>query len=371
MKSKAVLLKKIASNPPFASSDSWEIVEVDLAPPGVGEVVVRIESAGICHSDLSVMNGTRPRPLPMVLGHESAGVVVEVGLGVTEFEVNDHVTSIFLPSCGSCSTCRSGKPSNCSVAAAVNARGELISGGTRISYNGATVNHFNGVSCYSQFAVMDVRSLVKIPKEIPFDLAALFGCALLTGIGAVKNSAQTKPGQSLAVWGLGGVGLASVIGGVIAKASPIIVIDPIESKRELALLLGADIALDPRENLRDHLSEGVDVAIEAVGRAAALKDAYDATARGGVTVTVGLPPSNEQLSISALSLVSEIKTLKGSYLGSSDPRVDIPEYVNLWKQGRLPVEKLLSMTHPMSKFGEAMDLLDSASVVRQVIHPHR
>lgn len=370
MKSRAMLLKGIVSEPPYATSDAWEIVEIDLAPPGESEVVVRIEAAGICHSDLSVMNGTRPRPTPLILGHESAGIVAQVGSGVTELKVGDHVTSIFLPSCGTCATCKSGLPSNCSVAAGVNARGALMAGGSRISFNGASINHYNGVSCYSEYAIMDARSLVKIPDEIPFDLAALFGCALLTGIGAVRNSAQAKPGQSLAVWGLGGVGLAALLGAVIAKASPIIAIDPIEAKRHLALSLGADIALDPSENLRDHLPEGVAVAIEAVGKASALKEAYEATARGGVTVTVGLPRGSEQLSISALSLVADLKTLKGSYLGSANPRVDIPEYVKLWSEGKLPVERLLSLAHPMSKVGEAMDLLDSAQVVRQVIHPH-
>lgn len=370
MKSRAVLLNSTASVPPYATSTAWEIAEVDLAPPRESEVLVRIEAAGICHSDLSVMNGVRPRPTPLVLGHESAGVVAQVGSGVKDLQVGDHVTSIFLPSCGVCSTCKSGLPANCSVAAAVNARGEVISGGSRISLNGKSIHHYNGVSCYSEYAVMDARSLVKIPKEIPFDLAALFGCALLTGIGAVRNSAQTKPGQSLAVWGLGGVGLAAVLGAVIAQASPIIAIDPVESKRHLALSLGADIALDPRENLRDHLPDGVAVAIEAVGRANSLKEAYEATARGGVTVTVGLPAASEQLTISALSLVAEIKTIKGSYLGSANPRIDIPDYVKLWSEGKLPVERLLSLAHPMAKVGEAMDLLDSAQVVRQVIHPH-
>ncbi|MBC7464255.1 MAG: alcohol dehydrogenase catalytic domain-containing protein [Actinobacteria bacterium] len=370
MKSRAVLLKNTVTTPPYASSDAWEIVEVDLAAPGKTEVLVRIEAAGICHSDLSVMNGTRPRPYPIVLGHESAGIVAHVGSEVHNLKVGDHVTSIFLPSCGACSTCQAGVPANCSVAAAVNARGEMMEGGSRISLDGQPISHYNGVSCFSEYAVMDERSLVKIPEEIPFDLAALFGCALLTGIGAVRNSALTKPGQSVAVWGLGGVGLSAILGAVIAQASPIIAIDPIEFKRHLALSLGADIALDPSENLRDHLSQGVEVAIEAVGRASSLKAAYEATARGGVTVTVGLPPASEQLSISALSLVVDVKTIKGSYVGSANPRVDIPEYVKLWSEGKLPVERLLSLAHPMSKVGEAMDLLDSAQVVRQVIHPH-
>jgi len=256
------------------------------------------------------------------------------------------------------------------VGAASNGRGEMISGGSRISFNGETINHYNGVSCYSQYAVLDVRSLIKLPEDIPFDIAALFGCALLTGIGAVRNSAHAKPGQSLGVWGLGGVGLSALIGAVISKASPIFAIDPVASKRELALELGADFALHPSENLRDHLPNGVAVAVECAGRADTLKSAYEATSRGGTTVTVGLPPASEMLSISALSLVSDVKTIRGSYLGSANPRVDIPEFVDFWRAGNLPVEKLLTSVSPMTQVNEAMDALQGAQVVRQVIHPH-
>jgi alcohol dehydrogenase len=246
----------------------------------------------------------------------------------------------------------------------------MISGGSRISFNGTPVSHYNGVSCYSQYAVLDERSLIKLPEDIPFDIAALFGCALLTGIGAVRNSAHAKPGQSLGVWGLGGVGLSALIGAVISKASPIFAIDPVESKRKLALELGADFALDPSENLRDHLPAGVSVAIECAGRADTLKAAYEATSRGGTTVTVGLPPATEIISITALSLVSDVKTIRGSYLGSANPRVDIPEFVDFWRAGSLPVEKLLTSVSPMSQVNEAMDALQGAQVVRQVIHPH-
>ena len=370
MKSLAALLRQSGEPLPYATTRPLEIVEVDLAPPSAGEVLVKIESAGICHSDLSVVNGTRPRPLPLVAGHESAGVVVEVGAGVKGLKVGDHVTSVFLPSCGKCTECTTGTPAFCSVGASSNARGEMIGGGSRISFNGTPVSHYNGVSCYSQYAVLDERSLIKLPEDIPFDIAALFGCALLTGIGAVRNSAHAKPGQSLGVWGLGGVGLSALIGAVISKASPIFAIDPVESKRKLALELGADFALDPSENLRDHLPAGVLVAIECAGRADTLKAAYEATSRGGTTVTVGLPPATEMLSISALSLVSDVKTIRGSYLGSANPRIDIPEFVDFWRAGSLPVEKLLTSVSPMAQVNEAMDALQSAQVVRQVIHPH-
>lgn len=370
MKSQAVLLRESGLTHPYALSRPLEIVEVDLAPPSAGEVLVRIEAAGICHSDLSLVNGTRPRPLPVIAGHESAGIVIEIGSGVRDLKVGDHVTSIFLPSCGVCQECTVGIPAHCSVAAAVNARGELIGGGSRILLNGRAINHYNGVSCYSQYCVVDQRSLVKLPEDLPLNIAALFGCALLTGIGAVRNSAKTKPGQALGVWGLGGVGLAALIGAVISQASPIIAIDPVASKRALALELGADIALDPKEDIREHLPQGVLVAIEAAGRADTLKAAYEATARGGTTVTVGLPPASEMLSISALSLVADVKTIRGSYLGSANPRVDIPDYVRFWRKGKLPVERLLTSQRPMLEVNEAMDALNSAEVVRQLIYPH-
>ncbi len=218
MKSQAVLLRATGAPLPYEGTDALTLVEIDVAPPQTGEVLVRIEAAGVCHSDLSVLNGSRPRPLPLILGHESSGVVEEVGAGVKGLKAGDHVTSIFLPCCGDCPACNSGVPAHCSVAAAANIRGELIGGGSRISLNGEPIKHYNGVSCYSQYMILDQRSLVKIPDELPLDIAALFGCALLTGFGAVKNSAQAKEGESLGVWGLGEVGLSALIGAVFAKA---------------------------------------------------------------------------------------------------------------------------------------------------------
>jgi alcohol dehydrogenase len=370
VKSLAALLRQSGAQLPYTNSRPLEIVEVNLVPPNTREVLVKIEAAGICHSDLSVVNGTRQRPLPLIAGHESAGVVVEVGADVKTLKVGDHVTSVFLPSCGSCSDCTSGLPAFCSLGAASNSRGEMLGGGTRISIDSEAINHYNGVSCYSQYAVLDERSLIKLPDDVPFDIGALFGCALLTGIGAVRNSAHAKPGQSLGVWGLGGVGLSALMGAVISKASPIFAIDPVASKRKLAIELGADFALEPGENLRDHLPGGVSVAIECAGRADTLKSAYEATSRGGTTVTVGLPPASEMLSISALSLVSDVKTIRGSYLGSANPRVDIPEFVDFWRAGNLPVEKLLTSVSPMYKVNEAMDALQGAQVIRQIIHPN-
>ena len=323
MKSQAALLRRSGQGAPYAATAPFEIIEVDLDGPREGEVLVRVTAAGVCHSDLSVLNGSRPRPLPLIGGHEATGIV----------------------------------------------EGELIRGGTRTSYKGEKINHYNGVSCYSQYAIMDERSLVKIPSDLPKEIAAIFGCALLTGIGAVRHGAQVTSGASVGIWGLGGVGIAALLGAVIANAGVIIAVDPVAAKRKLALELGAHFAIDPSEDIREYLKTGVQFAIEAVGKSAALKQAYEGTARGGTTVTVGLPAPTEQLSISAVSLVTDAKTLKGSYLGSGDPRKDIPEFVKLWQDGKLPVEKLISKCRPMSEINEAMDELQGAEVVRQIIYP--
>lgn len=354
---------------PYASSAPFEIVEVDLDGPREGEVLVRITAAGVCHSDLSVLNGSRPRPLPLIGGHEATGIVEALGSDVRNLREGDHVSLIFMPSCRECDECLHGIPAFCSVGSAANIKGELIRGGTRISYKGEKISHYNGVSCYSQYAIMDERSLVKIPTDLPKDIAAIFGCALLTGIGAVRHGAQVTSGASVGIWGLGGVGIGALLGAVISSAGLIIAVDSVASKRKLALELGAHFAIDPSEDIREYLKTGVQFAIEAVGKSEALKQAYDGTARGGTTVTVGLPAPTEQLSISAVSLVTDVKTLKGSYLGSGDPRKDIPEFVKLWQEGKLPVEKLISKCRPMSEINEAMDELQGAEVVRQILYP--
>jgi alcohol dehydrogenase len=219
--------------------------------------------------------------------------------------------------------------------------------------------------------VLDRRSLIHVPSDLPIDIAAIFGCAFLTGVGAVRNGANVPAGASVGIWGLGGVGMAALLGAVVAKASPIIAIDPVPMKRALALELGADIAIDPTEDIREHVKGGVEYAIEAVGKASALKHAYESTARAGTTVTVGLPAPADQLSFSAVSLVTDVKTLKGSYLGSGDPRKDIPEFVQLWRDGKLPAEKLITKTRPLTEVNESMDELDDAQkVVRQIVQPH-
>lgn len=368
----AAVLSRSGDNPkPYADSRPLDIQPLDLADPLPGEVLVRIDAAGICHSDLSVINGDRARPMPMALGHEAAATVLALGDPAEPgLAVGDRVVLVFLPSCGQCVQCLSGEGYLCASGAAANGKGELMRGGSRLSCTqeagGGTVHHHLGVSAFATHAVVDRRSLVKIDSDIPPETAALFGCAVLTGVGAVMNTAQVRPGESVTVFGLGGVGLSALLGALAAGAQPVHAIDPSPAKRALALELGAASASAPGD---DAVAMGSDVVIETVGKAAVLAHAYRAARRGGRIVTVGLPNPAEELSINALSLVADGKTLSGSYMGSSVPARDIPRYVKLWRAGRLPVEKLLTSVGPLEDINEAMDKLASGEAIRQVILP--
>ena len=353
---------------PYRDAEPLNVASVELAAPRAGELLVRIDAAGVCHSDLSVINGDRPRPMPMALGHEAAATVMAVGDGDEDgFAIGDRVVLAFLPSCGACPACQSGEGYLCAPAAAANGRGELLRGGSRISCGGEGVHHHLGVSAFAEYAVIDRRSAVKIDGDIPPEIAALFGCAVLTGVGAVMNTAAVRAGESVMIYGLGGVGLAALIGALAAGAQPVTAVDPSAEKRALALELGAAQAVHPDD---DAALFGADVVVETVGKAAVLARAYAAARRGGRIVTVGLPHPDEQLSIPALSLVADGKTLMGSYMGSSIPSRDIPRYIKLWRAGRLPVERLLSATGPLDDVNLMMDRLASGEVVRQIILPH-
>lgn len=372
MKVRAALLTRTGAPLPYADSRPLQIVEMDLAPPGPGEVLVRIAAAGLCHSDLSIINGDRPRRTPIVLGHEAAGVVEALGEGVTDLEPGDHVILVFVASCGHCDPCSEGRPVLCEPAAAANVAGTLLGGGKRLSYQGETIDHFIGVSAFAEYAVLSRRSLQKIDKELPLEIAALFGCAVMTGVGAVVNTAQVRPGQSVAVVGLGGVGLSALMGAVAAGASRVVAVDLADDKLVLAKALGAtDVinagAANAVEQLRELTGGGVDHALEMVGSAKALEFAYKVTRRGGMTVTVGLPASSQNLMTPVWHLVAEERTLKGSYLGSCVPRRDIGRFVSLYRNGRLPVDQLLTGRLPLEQINEGFDRLHRGEAIRQVI----
>ena len=370
MRITAAVLDRIGVAGPYSETRPLRLAELELAPPGPGELLVRIEAAGLCHSDLSVVNGDRPRPTPMALGHEACATVERSE--DPAFQPGDRVVLAFLPACGRCADCGGGRGFLCKPGADANGEGRLLRGGRRLREGGSEVQHHLGVSAFATHAVIDARSAVRIPSDIPPEIAALFGCAVLTGVGAVMNTAAVRPGESVAVYGLGGVGLASVMGAVAAGAQPVVAVDPVPAKRALALELGAAAAVAPEEAADAVLSltdGGADVVVETAGRAAVLAAAYAATRRGGRTVTVGLPNPAEMLSIPAVSLVGAAKTLMGSYMGSAIPARDVPRYIALWRAGRLPVERLLTGVHPLAEINALMDELAAGRAVRQIVTP--
>lgn len=372
MKIRAAVLHQSENKTPYAEHDALKIEHVDLQGPGPQEVLVKIVAAGVCHSDLSVIDGVRPRPVPMVLGHEAAGIVEEVGSGVDTLKVGDHVVCIFAPSCGQCPTCSEGRPALCEPGALHNGRGDLMSGERRLSINGQPVNHHVGVSAFAEYATLSRHSVLKIDKDIPLHIAAMFSCAVLTGAGAVFNTAQVKPGSSVAIVGAGGVGLCALLGALAAGAGRVIVVDQQQSKLEFAKELGAsDVFLAGGDEAIAEIKEatrgGVEIAIEMAGSSQALELAYKITKRGGKTITGGLPHPDDMLSIPAISLVAEERTLMGSYIGSCSPKHDLPRMIALWRRGLMPVEKLLTHRLPLEDINIAMDRLREGKAIRQIV----
>ena len=372
MKIRAAVLNRMGAPTPYAESKPLSIAEVDLDPPGPGEVLVKIAAAGLCHSDLSVIDGNRPRPMPMVLGHEAAGVVEELGPGVDDLVVGDHVVLVFVPSCGHCVPCAEGRPALCEPGAAANAAGTLLSGAKRIHCDGVEVNHHIGCSAFAEYATVSRRSLVKIDRELPLDEAALFGCAVMTGVGAVINTARVQAGASVAVIGLGGVGLATLLGAVAAGARRVVAIDLSDDKLGLARQLGATDtfnagASDAVAAIRAATNGGVEYAFEMAGSVRAMELAYTITRRGGTTVTAGLPPPTHTFNLPQVNLVAEERTVKGSYIGTCVPARDIPRYVELYRRGRLPVDRLMSSHLKLDDINLGFDLLHEGKAVRQIV----
>jgi Zn-dependent alcohol dehydrogenase len=371
---RGAVLAEMGLPTPYAESRPLEIVDLELDPPGPGELLVEVRAAGLCHSDLSVIDGSRPRVMPMVLGHEAAGEVLETGPGVTALAPGDHVVLAFVPSCGHCAPCRSGRAALCEPGAAANVAGTLLGGERRVrAPDGSEQNHHLGVSAFSERIVVSEHSAVRVPSDLPFETAALFGCAVLTGVGAVVNSAEVRAGDSVAIFGLGGVGLAALLGAVASGASEIAAVDVVPEKLDLARELGATATVLAGENVAEEVREatagGPEKVIETVGSERVLADAYAATRRGGTTVTVGLPDPERMLTIPAVSLVAEERTLKGSYLGTCVPSRDIPRFIDLHRAGRLPVERLLTGRVGLGELNEAFDRLARGEAVRQVAVP--
>lgn len=372
MRTRAAVLREIGRPAPYANSRPLSIEEFELDPPGAGEVLVRVRAAGLCHSDLSVIDGNRPRPVPMVLGHEAAGVVEAIGPGVTDLAPGDHVVAAFVPSCGHCGPCAGGRPALCEPGFRANSAGTLLSGARRLHDGAGDVHHHLGVSGFAERAVLSAHSLVRVPSDLPFAEAALFGCAVITGVGAVVNTAAMPHGATAAVVGLGGVGLAAVLAARMLEAREVVAIDLNERKLAVAREFGATAAVnaaspDAVEQVREITGGGAGYAFEMAGSARALELAYKATARGGTTVTAGLPHPQQQVSLQHVSLVAEERTLKGSYLGSCVPSRDIPRYIEWYRAGRLPVDRLMSERLKLDDINAGFDRLAAGESIRQVI----
>lgn len=376
MKTRAAVLRNMELPEPYATSMPLKIEDVVLAPPGEGEVLVEIACAGLCHSDLSVINGSRAWPVPLVLGHEAAGVVRELGSGVVGLEPGDHVVFSFLPPCGRCTTCVSGRGWLCDNGLKANRAGTLLTGAVRFADSaGHPLHHHLGVSAFSRHTVAAEQSLVKIDRDLPLERAALFGCAVMTGVGAVVNSAKIEPGQSAAIFGMGGVGLSMVMGAAAAGACPIVAADLLESKLAIARRVGATHTLcvkglapsDVGAAVRDMTRGGVNFAFDASGHPDAVLAAYESTCRGGTAITIGLPHPNKTVAISPAKMVADERTLKGCYMGSCVPRRDIPRFIAMHRAGRLPVEALQTHKIKLDDVNEGFDRLSRGDAVRQVV----
>jgi len=372
MKTRAAVLHSMENPAPFAQSKPLKIEEVDLDAPGPGEVLVKMIAAGLCHSDLSVISGVRPRPVPMALGHEASAQVVQVGEGVSDLKAGDRVVLVFVPSCGHCMPCMEGRPALCEPGAESNGKGTLLSGQRRLHLGSQAVNHHVGVSAFAEHAVVSRRSCVKLEQDIDPVEAALFGCAVLTGVGAVVNTAKLQPGQTAAVVGLGGVGLCALLGAVASGARDIVAIDLHDSKLEVARSLGATITVNARDpdavsKVKEATQGGVDFAFEMAGVIQAMEMSYRITRRGGTTVTASLPHPQHNWPLQQVSLVAEERTVKGSYIGSCVPARDVLRYIGLYMAGKLPVNKLMGERMKLDDINAAFDRLDAGESMRDLV----
>jgi S-(hydroxymethyl)glutathione dehydrogenase / alcohol dehydrogenase len=362
MKTRAALLHEVGQ--PLV------VQEVDLAEPGVGEVLVRVAAAGVCHSDLHYMKGEWAIPKPAVLGHEGSGIVERVGPGVTRVKPGDHCVLIFRPNCGVCYHCTIGRPALCT--GRVSAPGTMFDGTTRLSLDGRPVYHLARVACFAEHAVLAEEQLLPIPKEIPLDRAALVGCAVMTGVGAAMNTVRVEPGSSTVVIGCGGVGLNVVQGARMLNAGQIIAIDLLDNKLEFALDFGATHAInareeDPVKRVREITGGGADYAFDAIGSARTVQQAFEMVRIGGTAIEVGIAPQGQMAQIDAWALAMQEKTLKGSFYGSARPRVDMARLLDLYQQGRLKLDELISRTYTLDQINEGFELLQGGSVARGVI----
>lgn len=371
---KAAVLRETGLPAPYAQSRPLRIEEVFVEGPRTGELLVRIAAASLCRSDLSVVNGRRAWPMPIVPGHEASGVVEETGPGVRRVKRGDAVVLVFQPQCGACPDCVAGDAYLCGPGLQANRAGGLLGGGTRLRLGDRAVHHHMGLSAFAEYAVVSEASVVPAAEGIPLDIAALFGCAVMCGAGTVLNTANVRPGDSVTIVGVGGVGSSALLGARLAGAARIIAVDTDATRLDSARRLGAtDVVLDENGNGAAQVLElsggGTDHAFETAGTLGAFQTAYQSVRRGGQVVTVGLVDPKTPFSLDVAALVTGAKTVKGSYIGSCNPQRDIPKYMGLFRRGLLPVDRLISHRLPLAEVNTALDHMAGNTALRQIIQP--
>jgi len=358
----------------YQPGEPLSVEDVELAAPRAGEVRVRVAAAGVCHSDYHYMRGDLVGNLPVVLGHEGAGVVEEVGPGVTSVRPGDHVVLLWRTSCGRCEFCSSGRPALCPTGSAVRNSGRMADGTSRLSRGGAEIKHFLGVSCFAEQTVCQELSVLKMPEDVPLPVGAVAGCAVMTGVGAVINTARVEPGSTVLVVGAGGVGLCAIMGAALAGAARIVAADLNPSRLELATSFGATDVVDAShedvvQSVRELTGGGVDYAFEVIGLPATVLQAVGALRTGGTAVAIGLAPAGAQAPVDLNELVRTEKTLKGSIYGSTRPYRDFPRLFELYRRGRLPLDRLVTRRWPLHEINEAYDALIAGTEPRSVLVP--
>jgi Zn-dependent alcohol dehydrogenase len=350
------------------------VQELDLAPPGPGEVLVRLGASGVCRSDYNAIDGTTESPCPVVLGHEGAGVVEAVGAGVTRVAPGDHVALSWTPSCGECSECVRDLPQLCATIWPVMNDAGLMDGTSRLSRDGERVYHYCFLSTFAEASVVPERSCVRIPDDVPFDVAALVGCAVTTGVGAVWRTAGVRPGDRVAVIGCGGVGLSALMAAVAVGAEPVIAVDMTQTKVDAAKAFGASAGVvwagsaeATAAAVREVSGGGVDYAIEATGHGEAMQAAVLSTRNRGAAVLIGIPREDAVLSVPARTIPRMERRILGSIYGSARPERDFLTTLDVYRSGRLPLDRLISHRLPLAEVNEAIDLMLSGEALRVVL----
>ncbi len=352
-----------------------EIDEIDLEGPKEGEVLVRLVATGVCHTDAFTISGRDPEGLfPAVLGHEGGGIVEEVGTGVRSVEVGDHVIPLYMPECRQCRYCLSGKTNLCITLRANQGKGLMPDGTSRLSHKGKMLHHYMGTSTFAERTVLPEISLAVVRRDAPLDKVCLFGCAVSTGIGAVLNTAKVEPGSTLAVFGLGGVGLSVIQGAIMAGAERIIAVDLNPAKFELALQLGATDVLNPKEvdNIAEAIVDmtdgGADYSFECVGNVDLMGQALACTARGwGQSIIIGVAGAGEEIHARPFLLVTG-RSWRGSAFGGVKGRTELPKYVDRYMAGRIKLDEMVTETRPLEEINTAFDRLHDGEVIRTVIN---